>query len=139
MQIHLYQGFPKPDRSVWWSTVSKAVLRFRSTRMLNLPSALLHIKSLYTLHKAVSTEWKRLYADWTWCKESKFFKCFSNCCKQVYSINWKKKMYCIRADMNLKYLGHCNFSVLALQKHFFTFRKSSWFKRTINKVARVFS
>ena len=71
--------------------VSKTTLRSRITRMLHLPSALLHIISLCTLHNVVLTEWNGLYADWNWGKQSKLFKCFSTSCKQAYSFYFGQK------------------------------------------------
>ena len=32
---------------------------------------------------------------------------------------WTEMMYCIRADMNIKYVDHCLSSAIAEQKHFF--------------------
>ena len=52
---------------------------------------------------------------------------------------WTKTMYCIGADLNLKCLDHCPFSLLAKHKQLFTFTENSRFKRTMNKVAVVFS
>ena len=109
-------SFSNSHRSVWWSTASKAALRSRSTRTLHLPSTLLHIKSLYTLHYTVWTEWNCLYADWNWGKKSKSFKCFSNCCKQAYSVTLDKNEVLYKGRYEFKTSGALYFFSIGLIK-----------------------
>ena len=82
--------FYRSHRSVWWTTVSKETLKSKSAWMLHLPSALIHIKSLLTLHNSVSKEWNGLYSHSSTGKPSELFKCFSKCCRQAYSITMYK-------------------------------------------------
>lgn len=52
------------DKRILWSTVSKAAVRSRSTRIAELPESTVKRRSLNTLKRAVSVLWRDLNPDW---------------------------------------------------------------------------
>ena len=88
--------------------------------MLHSPSDLLHIKSLSTRNSAVLTKWNCLNADWNWCKQSKVFKCFSNCCEQAYSITLDKNDVLYKSRYELKLSVSLSYFSIDLTKAIFS-------------------
>ena len=81
------------DNSIDWSTVSKAAHKSNKRSITDSLVSIAHRMSFWTLTKAVSVEWKFLYADWNvsskWCAMTWSVSCMATALSTSFDTTFK--------------------------------------------------
>ena len=79
------------SKSFWWSMVSKAALRSKSTNMVPPSESTAWSMSFCTRSRAVSVLWSCLYADWNISYKPFSLRWSTNCTQMICSISLETK------------------------------------------------
>ena len=100
------------DNSIEWSTVSKAADKSNKRSITDSLLSIAHRMSFWTLTKAVSVEWKFLYADWNvsskWCAITWSVSCMTTAFSTSFDTTFKYTVYA------LYFCNDCAFLVISV-------------------------